>query len=1702
MKSAKSLRALSARCGIALDYADRTGNRHPVSDWTLEALLSAMQVPGDQRTSATRKRGDPEPRSGLPVARVVRAHEPTALSVPTAAVEGRRAHRWTVHLEDGEVLTGKACSAKAPACDEVPMRNGRHHLTLEFPPLAPGYHRLAQERPDGTEIVSIALIATPEKCYRPDALRDDGRVWGPAIQLYGLRSRRNWGIGDFTDLRNLLDLTANAGGGIVTTNPLHALYAPGPVHANPHVASHRAFLNALYIDVEAVPEFRECKTAQELVASERFQARLRSLRAEERIGYRAVAEIKHEVLALLHRRFREQQRHQASERGQAFRRFRLSGGPALEDYARFEVLQTQANEGSKQASGRQTWPAAFRDAASTAVASFAAEHAEAVEFQVWLQWLADQQLGAAGHHSWQRGLGIGLCVGLAMGAHCAGAETWHRPWLYADGAHVGLPPDPGEFEDPTPAVTPMIPHRLRQAGYLPFIHLLQANMRHAGAVRIDRISALARQFWIPDGEDAAAGAYVDYPFDDLLGILALESQRNQCLVIGDGAHAPSAVQTRLDETGVLASCPFLLTRDTAGGFRPPPEYPRDALVSITEPAQPTLRGFWLGSDVDTREALGLFRSAADLEARVIARAQDRARFLLALAREGLLPEGSAVHPVALPDLSAPFVTAVHAYLARTPSRILVVRPEDILGVAEPTYLPGSDDQHYPNWRRRLPLDLEDWRADERFSRLGELLRRELGSSVTPQPAATAATVAAIIPRATYRLQFNQDFTFAQAAELVPYLAGLGISHCYASPYLTARPGSKHGYDIVDHGSLNLEIGSEEDYERFLDTLRHHGLAQILDIVPNHMGVMGADNAWWLDVLENGPASAYARFFDIDWASPNRGLHGKILLPILGDHYGTVLNSGALRLDCDPERGELSLFYYQHRLPLDPATYPRVIGHRRERLAAVMGEEHAQFVELESLLSAFGHLPSRLESDPALQVERQRDKEVHKRHLAALCRSNADIAHHIEENLVEFNGRPGDPVSFDPMHELIQAQGYRPAYWRVASDEINYRRFFDINELAALRIEEPEVFAATHRLVLDLIAQGKVKGLRIDHPDGLYDPGGYFARLHEAILGRPLAPGDPLPIYLVIEKILAEHERLLESWPVHGATGYRFANLTNALFVDSAAERRMTRIYASFTGCTESFDTLVYRSKKLIMDTALASELNVLANRLARLAAASRDTCDFTLSGLRETLAEVAASFPVYRSYVSSSGLTPDDRRYIEWAVRAAKRRNPAGDPSIFDFLQSVLTTDIAQGRTDAYRLEVLSFAMKFQQFTAPVVAKGVEDTAFYRYHRLVSLNDVGGDPRAFGVSVARYHAAARTRTRQWPHNLLASSTHDSKRSEDVRARLNVLTEMPAAWKLMVRRWSGLNRKHKREIDGAPAPSSNDEYLLYQTLVGTWPTTDLAAARPGLDDYRERIRAYMLKAVREAKEVTSWINVNDPYEAALVGFVDALLAPGDDNPFLADFVPAIRPIVRAGLVNSLAQTLLKLTSPGVPDVYQGCELWQFHLVDPDNRRAIDFARRQEILAELTAIADAPDEHRHAWLDALVANTDDGRIKLYLIRQALALRARWPEVFRDGDYRPLAVHGRCANHVCAFVRRDGDRNVVVAVPRLALPFLPPGDGLAFGSEAWLDTELVLPTALLAGSVWRNLFTGTSIDAASRLSVGQLLGTFPVALLESSG
>ncbi|HEX6998160.1 MAG TPA: malto-oligosyltrehalose synthase [Gammaproteobacteria bacterium] len=940
------------------------------------------------------------------------------------------------------------------------------------------------------------------------------------------------------------------------------------------------------------------------------------------------------------------------------------------------------------------------------------------------------------------------------------------------------------------------------------------------------------------------------------------------------------------------------------------------------------------------------------------------------------------------------------------------------------------------------------------------------------------------PRATYRLQLTPERGLAAAADLAPYLAALGVSHCYVSPILKTRPGSTHGYDVIDHEAVNPELGGPEQLERLCAALAEQGLGLIVDIVPNHVGIMGSDGGWWLDVLENGQASPFADYFDIDWHPVKRELQNKVLVPVLGDHYGHVLLGGELELRLDAQSGELSVWYHQHRFPLDPATYPMVLARAAATLRGEQRPEAPELIELESILRSLAALPPATTTAREEREVRRREQTAAKRRLVALGESRV-FAQAAAGAVASFRGTPGERASFEPLHRLLELQPYRLAFWRVASDEINYRRFFDVNDLAALRTQNQEVLEVTHRKLLEWVRDGKVQGLRVDHPDGLYDPRGYLTWLR----GKLAAVGRP-GCYVVVEKILAAHEFLPEDWPVQGTTGYDFSFVANELLVHAPSQRAFRRAYRDFTGRRDDYDELLYLCKREILTYHLSSELTVLANLLDRIAEARIETRDFTLNALRAGLLELVASFPVYRTYVGGGRPSEQDRRHIEWAAAQAARRYGGRDEGVIDFVRRLLLKELPTEHDDEYRAMIDRFTSKFEQLTAPVTAKAMEDTCFYRYTPLLSLNEVGGDPRRFGITPAGFHHLSQMRAQHWPDSMLGTSTHDSKRSEDVRARIDVLTEMPEEWRARLAKWRRFNQSKRRRLDDRGVPSRHDEYLLYQTVVGSWPSP---ADDDALGAYRERIEQYMLKAAREAKLATSWSNPNEAYEERLLAFVTDVLSRDHPNQFLDDVEELVGAITVPGYLSSLSQTLLKLASPGVPDIYQGTELWELTLVDPDNRRPVDHALRRRMLAELEARAAEPDGV-DGLVDELWRTLPDGRAKLYLTWRTLALRRRHAELFRRGAYVPLATHGEAAEHVCTFARRHEGEIAVVAVGRwfTRLPDWPPS---ARGEPPrWGGIDIAFPEP----GRYRNVYTGRSVEARGTAPAGDVFGRFPAALL----
>jgi len=946
-----------------------------------------------------------------------------------------------------------------------------------------------------------------------------------------------------------------------------------------------------------------------------------------------------------------------------------------------------------------------------------------------------------------------------------------------------------------------------------------------------------------------------------------------------------------------------------------------------------------------------------------------------------------------------------------------------------------------------------------------------------------------LPLTSYRLQLGATCGFRDAAGLLPYLADLGVTECYCSPVLAARPGSPHGYDVCDHGRLSQDLGGAQGFVELAEAARARGMGIVVDFVPNHMAADPRANPWWRSVLENGPSSPYAAYFDIDWDPVKPELKGRLLLPILGEQYGVTLEAGRLLLELGA--AGLVLRYYDHDLPLNPRQLRMVLEHNMAELEHVLPPGAPDLTEYQSIIFHLEHLPVYTTTELALVDARRREKDVALGRLAGLLDRAPLVRVHLERNVAAFNGTPGQPASFDLMHRLLEAQPYRLASWRTAMHEINYRRFFDVNELAGIRQEEPAVFEATHRLLAELVAEGAVTGVRLDHVDGLFEPGAYLRQLAERL-------ADGGPVWTLVEKILAPGERLPPQWPVHGTTGYDFLNQVNAVFHDPAGVAALGRFFARFTGQDRPFADVVYLSKKTIIATSMAAELNVLAAALNRISESDRRYRDFTLDSLQEALAEVVACCPVYRTYVRPGGFTSADAAMVDQVIAEALRRNPALEPTIFSFIREMLLPPSRPASEPEEHDRRVRFAMKFQQYTAPVQAKGVEDTAFYRWAPLPGLNEVGGEPAVSADPVAEFHAANQHRQRHSPLAMLATATHDTKWGEDARARLAAISEIPRQWQTLVTRWHRVTRDARTEVAGQAAPDPVDEYRFYQALAGIWPPGAGKEAAAGLVD---RMQGYMRKAMREAKLHTSWLNPVAPYEKAVEDFVAALLVGRTAPGFLRSFVPVAERLAWLGVLNSGSQVLLKLTAPGIPDLYQGTELWDLSLVDPDNRRRVDFGGRRQALGRLAPLLARVERREPGGPDlrALLNDWRSGHIKLFLTAAGLRLRRRYPDLFLRGDYQPLAPTGPAAGHLVALARVHGGHAVVVVVPRLPAQLAGgESDHAAPVGSAWAGTTIALPPEL-AGAAWQNVLSGAVVRSeAGRLPVASALAELPWALL----
>ncbi|WP_341736219.1 malto-oligosyltrehalose synthase [Microcoleus sp. CAWBG640] len=925
-----------------------------------------------------------------------------------------------------------------------------------------------------------------------------------------------------------------------------------------------------------------------------------------------------------------------------------------------------------------------------------------------------------------------------------------------------------------------------------------------------------------------------------------------------------------------------------------------------------------------------------------------------------------------------------------------------------------------------------------------------------------------IPTATYRIQFHAGFNFEAARQIVSYLEELGITDLYASPIFKARKGSSHGYDVVDSNQLNPELGTSEDFEALTDEIHNRKMGWLQDIVPNHMAY-DTQNLLLLDVLEHGPDSDYFDYFDIEWDHGYEHLRGRVLAPLLGNFYGECLENGEIKLKYN-DLG-LSINYYSLKLPVKIQSYANFISHNLGHLGRELGRRHPDFIKFLGILYLIKNIPSETKGK-----ERYDQIAFVKGLLWELYNQNPIVKEFIDENINFFNGEKGNPESFNLLDDLLSEQFYRLAFWKVGAEEINYRRFFTVNELISVKVEDIKVFHKNHALIFDLIEEGKFTGLRIDHIDGLYDPTEYLKRLRHRI-------GD---IYITVEKILEHKEDLPSYWPIEGTSGYDFLNYVNGVFCRSDREQQFSDIYYRFTRLSVPYEQLFIDKKRLIIEKNLAGDVDNLAQLLKNISGQSRQGNDFTRPGLEKALSAILAIFPVYRTYINQEGLRESDRTYVKDAIAKAKQQIPLLLKEL-NFIETILLLEAEETLTTEQKEQRRHFVMKLQQLTGPLMAKGIEDTLLYVYYRLLSLNEVGGNPSQFGVSLTEFHQFNQHQQAVWPHKMNATATHDTKRGEDVRARINVLSEIPDEWEQQVKSWRELNSSKKVNLVNRMVPDTNDEYFFYQTLIGSFPFEEIENT-----DFIDRMKDYVIKAVREAKVHTAWLRPDNEYETGFMTFVDHVLEPGEQNQFLKKFAPFWKKVADYGILNSLSQTLLKITAPGVPDIYQGTEFWDLSHVDPDNRRPVDFERRIQVLQEIKQQAQSDILQL---IEDLISTKEDARIKLFLTTRVLEARKQYLKVFQAGNYQPLEVVGRFKDNLIAFARSYENTTAIVIAPRF-LTGIVKAEEMPLGEKVWKDTKLELSEEM--PSVWKDAITNQIVESNGQLAIAEALNYFPAALL----
>nr|WP_299242274.1 malto-oligosyltrehalose synthase [uncultured Halomonas sp.] len=1664
-----ALRELADAVGLIEQWEDSEGNECRLDDETRHTLLEALGFDVDDEeamrasTERLRRLYHPDGPDELPP--LISADCAAPIELPCTLAPGTT---FTVILETGEERTGKVDDqGRLPAIER------------------PGYHRLAL---GGT---TVTLAVAPRRCYgvadacaSADAkTQSEPHPWGLAVQVYSLRRTGAGGIGDILALAALGRAAAERQADALVISPMHAMFSADTQRYSPYSPSSRLLFNILYASPQIV---LGKELVEEAIDRCGLQEELARLESAELIDWPAAAQAKltwlRELFVLFQKR--RDQEHDTDALKRRFTAFRVAGGELLEDHCRFEALQMARPEGNWR-----DWPEALRDPRSPAVAQFAQENAEEVTFHAFLQWLVAEGLEYAQDNMRDAGMALGVIADLAVGADGAGSQTWSRQEEMLEGVSIGAPPDSFNVHGQDWGLASFSPHGLVRSGFRSFIDMLRTAFRHAGGLRIDHILGLLRLWLVPHGASPRQGGYIRFPLNDMLRLVALESWRHRAIVIGEdlGTVAPG-FRDQLAARGILGMRVLWFERDEQDDFIASTEWTNQAVAMSSTHDLPTVAGWWSGYDIDLRDRFGLLGDEQD--AAMEHRQRERERVSLARALEVSDAPANAATLAADDIPLATILDASVAYLGHTPSPLVVVPMEDVLGLEQQPNLPGTVDEH-PNWRRRWSEPTEELLADaairKRLSGLDtarrgahknsssrkEALERaipaqasrerdELSAGSTAGNATRRSSLKSSI-RATVRLQFHAGFTLDDALPWIDYYADLGISHVYASPLLASRSGSTHGYDGIDPTRLDPELGGEEALERLVVKLRERDMGLILDIVPNHVAVGGSENLWWQDVLTQGQRSPYAKYFDIDWHSPDPLLSGKVLLPFLGGPYGEVLYSGELKLSYEATTGGFYVAYHEHHFPIDPMHYGAILRHADEDT-------------LQSLATRFDEAQASADSQRVLIEARERLAHASEKAGAQAALQRA-LAH------FDTSGEQGAAA----LHGLLEKQHYRLAFWRTASDEINWRRFFDITELGGLRVEVPEVFDATHSVILRLVERGWVDGLRVDHVDGLADPGGYCRKLRQCLEDLAEHRPDDVPRYvaLYVEKILAEGETLHTDWGVDGTTGYEFMNEVSGLQHDPEGAAPLRALWRDTSGRSSDFIKEVRKARAEMLESALSSEFHACARALLALARHDTATRDITLGAIERVLKALVVHFPVYRTYADAQGRPDADRTHFEQAkVEARGDVNPP-ERDLFDQLDRWLgeeaPNDCQDEEARALRLRAMQ---RFQQLTSPVAAKAVEDTAGYRSAVLISRNDVGFDPQHFSHTPAYFHEACRWRAEQFPLSLVTTATHDHKRGEDVRARLAALSELPEPFVEQVGRWHENASFLREEQSTGVAPSPADELILYQMLLGAWAPDLDREDDEAMDGFAERIAQWQEKALREAKLRSHWLWPDSDYEAACRNFLFGLL----EDPALRDELSnAARTLDLPGAVNGLVQVVLRMTVPGVPDLYQGTEFWDYSLVDPDNRRSVDHQARQTALAESPVLREA------------LAHWRDGRVKQAVIARLLALRQRSPALFAQGDYTAMTIEGDRKEHVLAFVRKHGKQTLLVVVPRLPAALLEPATLPLIPHEEWRDTRFQIPKSLQGQ--WHDVLNGAVVELNQEtVMISELLAHFTAGVFVS--